>query len=162
MNFSQQIRITDDMYASSGQRLANYFIDLIIQYILITILLVIAMISTESATENGEPGILLTYGIGFSVSIVYYCFFEMMFSKSIGKFITKTKVVTIDGEKPDGQTIFIRTICRIIPFDALSFLGSRGWHDSLSKTAVVRTDVFDEGVALQSSFDEIGNTQNHS
>jgi len=32
-----------------------------------------------------------------------------------------------------------RTLCRLIPFDALSFLfnDSVGWHDTLSKTRIV-------------------------
>ena len=63
-----------------------------------------------------------------------------------------------DGTKPDAQTIIKRTLCRLIPFDGLSFFGtpSRGWHDSMSDTYVVKKDLFDEKVCLFYSLDEIG------
>ena len=53
--------------------------------------------------------------------------------------ITKTRVVTEDGQKPTAMNILGRTACRFIPFDAFSFLGSKavGWHDSISKTHVI-------------------------
>jgi uncharacterized RDD family membrane protein YckC len=36
----------------------------------------------------------------------------------------------------------------MIPFNALSFLGiiPRGWHDSISKTYVVRTNLLEERI----------------
>lgn len=35
--------------------------------------------------------------------------------------------------------MILRTLCRLIPFEALSCLGekSRGWHDRLSRTWVI-------------------------
>jgi hypothetical protein len=42
--------------------------------------------------------------------------------------------------KTHNQNDFIRTLSRFIVFEALSYLGSvsRGWHDSLSGTYVVK------------------------
>lgn len=69
----------------------------------------------------------------------YYLFMETNFQKTIGKYITNTKVVIKDGSKPNSGDIFIRTLCRLIPFDNLSFLYTpNGFHDNLSNTKLVK------------------------
>ena len=75
----------------------------------------------------------------------YWILSEYFFGKTPAKFLTKTKVVTKFGTKPSFWTIVGRTLCRLIPFEAFSFLGSRpvGWHDSISGTLVVN-DTFGE------------------
>ena len=71
--------------------------------------------------------------------VSYYLLFEGVWGKTPAKFLTKTKVITKEGHKPSLGNIFVRTLCRFIPFDAFSFLSSNpvGWHDSLPKTLVV-------------------------
>ena len=51
-----------------------------------------------------------------------------------------------DGSKPDGKAIFRRTVSRLIPFEFFTFLGanSRGWHDVISNTYVVKKHEFVE------------------
>lgn len=74
------------------------------------------------------------------VVLVYYISFELVTGKTPGKMNTKTRVVMQDGSQLTFGAVFIRTIVRIIPFEALSFLGSKnpiGWHDKWSKTRVV-------------------------
>jgi len=78
--------------------------------------------------------------LGIIISLLYYVMFESIWSKTPAKFITKTKVITENGEKPDYKTIFIRTLIRFIPFEVFSFLSPerpRGWHDRWSKTIVI-------------------------
>jgi uncharacterized RDD family membrane protein YckC len=77
--------------------------------------------------------------LGLGVQIVYYGLFESVFMRTPAKFITNTMVVNRDGTTPDNSRIFLRTLCRQIPFESISFLGrpAIGWHDSLSKTLVV-------------------------
>ena len=41
------------------------------------------------------------------------------------------------AKKPDSVTIILRSIIRIVPFEAFSCLGERGGHDMWSKTFVV-------------------------
>ena len=74
---------------------------------------------------------------------LYYFILELTIGQTIGKIITKTRVVTIDNrvvtidnsEKPNFKKIFVRTISRLIPIDLISYLfSSNGIHDSLSKT----------------------------
>ena len=70
---------------------------------------------------------------------MYYVFFESIWQRTPAKFLTKTKVVMVDGSKPDFKHILGRTLARLIPFDHLSFLSSHpvGWHDEFSGTLVV-------------------------
>lgn len=70
----------------------------------------------------------------------YYWIIEISFNgKTFGKHITKTRVVTHTGERPDFVDYFTRSVCRLIPFEFVSFLisDSIGWHDRFSKTMVV-------------------------
>ena len=64
---------------------------------------------------------------------------EVIFQKTLSKFITKTKVVRLDGSKPTKSNILIRTFCRLIPFEIFSFLFPKKgcFHDRLSNTMVV-------------------------
>ena len=85
-----------------------------------------------------EPSFPVVFSI-MTWYFVYYAGFEYQFSKTPGKFITRTIVVKDDGQKPDLKTIIIRTFCRLIPFDQFSFLiGFEGWHDRFSETIVVK------------------------
>lgn len=70
---------------------------------------------------------------------------ESMTGKTVGKMLFKLKVVNNDGSQPDGQAIAIRTLCRFIPFDGLSFICGgwenhelkSNWHDRFSNTYVI-------------------------
>lgn len=73
------------------------------------------------------------------IFIGYYTIFESHYQKTLGKLITKTKVVNFYGEKPSFQDIFVRSICRFIPFDRVSYLFMKnGFHDGISKTTVIK------------------------
>ncbi|OXG09556.1 RDD family protein [Flavobacterium araucananum] len=87
-----------------------------------------------------------------------YLVMEWFFGRSFGKLMTGTIVVDKNGIKPGFDVIFIRTLCRLIPFDPLSFLGKSGrlWHDSLSNTYVVNKKVLDENVKMFHEFNLIG------
>jgi uncharacterized RDD family membrane protein YckC len=81
---------------------------------------------------------LFGYTITYSVIFIYYFLSEHFLNgKTVGKYLTKTRAVTKDGYPMKPGRTAIRSLCRLIPFDALSFLGNRGWHDSISRTIVV-------------------------
>jgi uncharacterized RDD family membrane protein YckC len=72
--------------------------------------------------------------------IATYAFFEGLFGWTIGKLITGTRVVRLDADvKPPFLNILGRSFARLIPFEPLSFFGTKpgGWHDHLSKTRTV-------------------------
>ncbi len=166
-NYQQDFEVTDDILATNQQRLLNYLIDYGVQILIGGALGAgIGFISYFL----GKPEVLdfianmnriEEYIFGIIITLIYYNLTEIFMARSIGKFVTKTVVVMEDGSKPDYKTIMIRTICRIIPFNHFSFLGTpcRGWHDSLSKTYVVKKSLLDEKRELFYSFSEIGKTE---
>ena len=134
----------NDKMASQGKRFLNYLLDLVfivifilVFYFILGIILALVAPSTLSNMEEGNK--LLQYLVSFIVSMIYYTSFETVTGKSIAKYITKTKVVTEIGEKPNFKIIVIRSLCRFIPLEAFSFLfnDGSGWHDTISSTKVI-------------------------
>lgn len=71
--------------------------------------------------------------------VLYFVSFEVISGRTPGKVLTGTRVVTNDGRARSIPTALIRSLCRMIPFEPMSFsLGETWWHDSLSRTQVVR------------------------
>jgi uncharacterized RDD family membrane protein YckC len=70
----------------------------------------------------------------------YYGIMEYKYQKTIGKFLTKTKVIAKDGTRPQLKNIFIRTVIRLIVLvDQISYLFKKdGLHDRLSGTTVIK------------------------
>ncbi|MBL8261100.1 MAG: RDD family protein [Xanthomonadaceae bacterium] len=90
-----------------------------------------------------EQNLLRDYVIGLSATLLYYVTLEGFFGWTIGKLVTGTRVVNEKGGRPSWKQIVGRTLGRFIPFEPFSLLfandnDKRGWHDSLSKTHVVR------------------------
>jgi len=108
-------------------RLYNFLIDSILFYVII--LVVSILLKEYVERQNLKYLMILLY-------YLYYFILELTIGQTVGKIITKTRVVTIDNsEKPDFKKIFVRTISRLIPIDLISYLfSSNGIHDSLSKT----------------------------
>jgi len=120
-----------DKMASQGKRFLNYLLDMAFIMIFIFIFALILGIGLAVVA----PSTL----ISFIAIIIYYTSLEAFTGRSIAKYITKTKVVTKLGEKPSIKMIFIRSLCRLIPFEAFSclFNDGSGWHDSISDTKVI-------------------------
>ena len=134
----------NDKMASQGKRFLNYLLDLVfivifilVFYFILGIILALVAPSTLSNMEEGNK--LLQYLVSFIASMIYYTSFEAATGRSIAKYITKTKVVTEIGEKPNFKVIVVRSLCRFIPLEALSFLfnDGSGWHDTISNTKVI-------------------------
>ena len=133
--------------ASQGKRFANYLIDRIVLFLFslgfgILLGIILALFSPETLDVVEQGNFLLEYLFAFVLGTIYYSIFEGLTGRSLGKLITKTKVVNEQGEKADFGSIFLRSMCRYIPFNAFSFLSSDaiGWHDTLSKTRVVEVE----------------------
>ncbi len=125
--------------AGQGSRLVNYFIDTIGQIGLAVGIGVLAVLigGEEAITALEEtPDIVL----GLPIFFAYYLLLEGTTSRTLGKWVTGTKVVNEDGGRPTTGQIIGRTLARLIPLEAFSFLGrsARGWHDSIPKTYVVK------------------------
>lgn len=125
--------------ASQHLRFLNYLIDHYIVTI-VTVALSLIGIFLYAPTTNPFIDRITSLVVGVTILLVYYAVFEGIWGKTPAKFITKTAVRTKTGEKPSVEVVFVRSICRIIPFDMFSFLFSWypvGWHDKFSGTVVI-------------------------
>lgn len=148
----KKFTVTDDLLASRGQRLSNFLIDLVVQYVIWisvgTTIVIFADVANSVFLKNWIGTMDRTEkALSFAVIMVlYYYLTELYFSRSFSKFLTKTYVIMKDGTKPNYITILKRTLCRFIPFEAFSFLvgAPGGWHDSMSQTYVVKKNEYEK------------------
>lgn len=138
-DFSQPSHIVP---ARHGLRFANMMIDqILVTVINIAINIVLIVVQGTPTNASGEPDAgLLGVVVNLGFMLAYYTLSEGFFGRTLGKLITGTKVVGADGQRIPMSKAFTRSLCRFIPFEAFSFLGSeaRGWHDSITKTWVIK------------------------
>jgi len=71
-------------------------------------------------------------------------FFSYTFSegasrgRSVGKLVTRTKVVKEDESEISWKDALIRSLCQLVPFEAFSAFDGYPWHDRWSHTKVIR------------------------
>lgn len=122
-----------------GRRFANFLIDYLCHFVLSFI---VGAVVVAFWGDRGVAALDSVPDIAFGVIVMcaYYIPLETLWGRTIGKLITGTKVVSEDGHRPSFSAVLKRTLSRFIPFEAFSFFGkdARGWHDTLSKTYVVR------------------------
>lgn len=132
--------------ATRGQRFVNSFLDGIVIRVgsfglgFVSAAAMIGQNGGQALTQEQElTANLIGILLGFMCMIGYYLIMELTFQRTLGKLATGTQVVTVDGGVPSFGQILGRSFARLIPFDALTFLGnpSVGWHDKLSGTRVV-------------------------
>lgn len=122
--------------ASLPKRIANYIIDWFVIYLSVFVTASLSNIATiENNGQLSDAAILFLF-LGI---LIYYTLMEYKFGKTLGKFVTRTKVISTNGNPLSFAQCTGRVLCRIIPFEALSGLLSNGvfWHDSIPKTLVV-------------------------
>lgn len=130
--------------AGKVQRLLTCIIDIISFYIIEGILGIFmgalsVMMHFSFAGWSGGTVQLFFLFMYFAIIILYYTLLEGSKGKTLGKLITKTKVVTEDGDPITYKQAFLRTLCRFVPFEPFSaFFGLTMWHDQWTKTVVVK------------------------
>jgi uncharacterized RDD family membrane protein YckC len=127
----------DSTIVGSGTRFIHFLVDTFAVFVLTFIFILFLGIFFHDSGLDSVP--FFGYLILLSSFFSYYILLENKYQKTIGKFITKTKVVTKNGHKAELSDIVIRTVYRLVPFDRMSFLFTpNGFHDYLSKTIVVK------------------------
>lgn len=121
--------------AGFGTRVLNFLIDTIVVFFI------------SFAAIKGYNFYVLYYGyvplnfgwFFFGTMVLYYFVFESLFARTVGKWITYSKVVNSHNQKPSVLAIFLRSISRIIILDSffIPFL-DKTLHDYVSKTVVVQ------------------------
>lgn len=168
---TENFKVTPDLHTSKGNRFANYIVDFIIVLLIFYAIFLgpifiyyavaddtAAMDSFIYDIENTNP-LLDRLITAIVFALIYFAIESLTKGRSVGKFITKTKVVLEDGSKPSSSDYLKRSFSRMIPFEPFSFLGGegRGWHDTISKTYVVDIDKFEAKKKSYNELDQIGN-----
>lgn len=135
--------------ASTGQRFLNYLVDtLLMRYVVsygssyMLVHLLLAVSPQTAYALFGENGSLwAVYLIALTNHLVYYTFCEKFFrGHTLGKLISGTRVIREDGEELTFKDAFLRSLSRLVPFEALSiWFGNGMWHDVWTKTKVIQT-----------------------
>ena len=134
--------------ASVGQRFVNYLVDYFIMHFVIAyatsylVLQVLLATSPEAAYYFfSESNLLTSYIIAIVNHLLYYTFCEKIFrGHTLGKLATGTRVIREDGEELTFKDAFLRSLSRLVPFEALSvWFGDGMWHDTWTKTKVIKT-----------------------
>ena len=143
---SEEPSIFEDFHerSSAGKRLANYLIDLVLFYVILFMLgFTLALLSPTFAgiltNERSDFGILDRL-FTLLLYAVYMSAVEALFhGKSLGKLITKTKAVNMDGSQISTAKAFERGFSRAVPFCVFSALGnpSNPWQDRWTNTMVI-------------------------
>jgi uncharacterized RDD family membrane protein YckC len=124
--------------AGKGRRFATFLIDYLGFFVLSACTGIVAgLVLGEAGMDMLER--IPEWLLGLSVFLVYYLFFEGIWGRTPGKWLLGTRVVDESGRPPSFLQVLGRTASRFIPFEAFSFFGTLGWHDSLPKTRVIRT-----------------------
>ena len=136
--------------ASTGQRFLNFLIDnILMQYGLgyltgTLVVFFLARLVPEFSyrlfnSDNQISILLLSYIISLFNYLIYYTFCEKVFNGyTLGKLITGTKALRNDGQPLTLKDAFMRSLSRLVPFEAISAFGGYPWHDSWTNTQVIK------------------------
>lgn len=134
-----QIERISGEIASASRRFWTFVVDQIAIWIGLLILQIAYGVAYGIDALEALNGIKW-WGICIAFYVLYYVSFEVISGRTLGKVLTGTRVVTTSGLALSLPTAFVRTLCRLLPFEPMSFsLGETWWHDSLSRTQVVRS-----------------------
>jgi uncharacterized RDD family membrane protein YckC len=132
--------------ASKGKRFANLLIDDLIIYVVCAVVAVNFFFPSVAATyrnpeqeANASVAFLWHFVlIWYIVKFLYYLIFERFAKgRTLGKLCTRTRAVIYeDRSELTDSKVFVRTLCRLIPFEIFSGFGIP-WHDSITRTTVV-------------------------
>lgn len=136
--------------ASKGTRFLNFLIDFLFMrfvlsyatgYLLGYLLLALApdLLYALVGDEKSLEYYLLALVLGWINYLIYYTFCEAAFKGyTLGKLITGSRAIRADGGKLTFKDALLRTLSRIVPFEVFSGFGDAPWHDSWTKTTVVK------------------------
>ena len=90
-------------------------------------------------TEDWLPILVAIYMVSRVNYVIYYTISEKFFNGyTLGKLISGTRAVRDDGEELTLKNAIHRSFSRFLPFEFLSGFSEKPWHDSWTKTTVIR------------------------
>lgn len=130
---------------SQGTRFVNFLIDMVVINVLSFVVgAAVAVFAISGGADIDSPDYFVwevtAQVLAYAMIISYFIVMEAATGRTFGKLITGTKVVDAQGRAPTLGQIIGRSFARMIPFEPFSYFGKvpRGWHDTLSKTYVVK------------------------
>jgi uncharacterized RDD family membrane protein YckC len=138
-------------YASSGQRFLNWLVDNLFMRFAMSWLTGYAVgyflakffpdFYLDMVYSKGFEWYLTLYLVAFLNYLIYYTFCEKVCNGyTIGKLITGTRAIKEDGSELTLKEAVLRSLSRMVPFEALSlWVGNGLWHDAWTKTIVIKT-----------------------
>ena len=132
--------------ASKTRRFFNWLIDKVVIdrrviYVLMAAALLLAVLMWEEPVSEWIDAMdtLTDLAITYATFFLYYALMEGLFGFTVGKLITGTRVVDAEGRRLTFARGVTCSLCRLIPFDAVSLFLSeddvrRAWHDSITAT----------------------------
>jgi uncharacterized RDD family membrane protein YckC len=137
--------------ASQGQRFVNWLVDnILMQYGLSYLTGTLVGIIIASAfpdyarkiayEQTGFDIIILGYSIAIFNYLLYYTLSEKAFKGyTLGKLFSGTRAIRNDGQELTIKDAFLRSLSRLVPFEAFSALGGTPWHDRWTNTRVIKS-----------------------
>lgn len=139
------------VYATQGQRFLNWLIDNILlrwglTYVTGTGVGVMIGLIKPDFFENIDysdsmfsPLWLIGMLIVYLNYIIYYTLCEKLFKGyTLGKLITGTRAIRQDGGELTFKDALLRSLSRCVPFEVFSGFSTLTWHDSWTKTMVIK------------------------
>ncbi len=130
------------------ERFINSLIDSILFLVTFIVLIMFSFVfSINPETLEASHPFIINYVIPYLLMILFYFIQEYLLrGRTIGKIVTGSIAVDNQGNIVDIKKSFYRSICRLIPFDSLSFLreSKRGFHDTVTDTYVVNKKKWEE------------------
>jgi len=128
--------LTEAAYAGKGRRFLNFLIDSLVYQ-------GISQALTVSGLFGGSDlGFLTLFVMMLGLQVTYHFLNELCGGRGISKLITGTRAEMADGSPLTVKAAFLRSLCRLIPFEGFSFMGNgpTGWHDRIPCTRVVNVE----------------------
>lgn len=132
----------EPVIVTPGIRFGYYLLDIVFYYILSFVLSYLTVVISLLINPNDYTVIYFIREyetiIPLFIFFTYYASTEYFFGGTFGKLICGYVVIDQYANKMSFGTTLLRTISRYVPFEAFSCFGERGWHDTWSKTYVVK------------------------
>ena len=85
--------------------------------------------------------VVATYMVSRVNYAIYYSLSEKYFNGyTLGKLVTGTRAIREDGDELTWKNAIHRSFSRFLPFEFLSGFGTKPWHDSWTKTTVIKAN----------------------
>lgn len=137
--------------ATTGQRFVNWLVDNILLRLVITFITgemlvnFLLKMAPEFTYEAFGDGISFAgYAVSYLFVIFHYLFYYTICEKAfkgytLGKLLSGTRAIRSDGQELTMRDTILRSLSRMVPFEAFSGFGAAPWHDTWTKTTVIKT-----------------------